>query len=107
MTTPANKRWSLSAIVWLAGMVGAWIAFGVVALTAASTLADLWRWVQGLPLAAEIALWIATFPLMLALAVYNSSWSESLQIVLITAFAIGWTLASIPRGKGGERSQIH
>jgi protein-S-isoprenylcysteine O-methyltransferase Ste14 len=100
------KRWTVGATLWLSSMTGAWIAFGLLALTSPATLDHLWGRVQDLPLAAEIALWIATFPLTLALAVYNSSWADWVQITLISLFAIGWTLASIPRRKPAERGRI-
>jgi hypothetical protein len=88
-------------------MVGAWLAFGLLALSSPETLEDLWQWVRTLRLAAEIVLWIATLPLMLGLAVWNSSWADWVQIDLIATFAASWTLASIPRSGNEQRGRIH
>jgi hypothetical protein len=87
----------VNAWIWFISTTGVWLAFGVAAIASPGTLTDLWEWVQGLPLAAEIALWIATLPWMLALAVFESSLAEWLRIALIATLAVGWTLASVPR----------
>lgn len=99
---PRAARPTLGAYVWFTGMVGLWTAFGVVALASVDKLGDLWTWVTGLPLVAEIIVWIATFPWMLGLWVSQNSWPEWLRILLVLCFAVGWTVVSIPRAHGSE-----
>jgi hypothetical protein len=98
----ARKHASLGAYVWFIGVAGLWTAFGVVALLSTERLADLWNWVVGLPLVAEIVVWIAFFPWVLGLWVSQTSWPEWLRILLVASFAIGWTLVSIPRRRDSQ-----
>ena len=97
-----RARPSIGAYLWFAGMVGLWTAFGIVALVSVEKLGDLWGWVTGLPLVAEIVVWIAALPWVLGLWVSQTSWPEWLRILLILCFAVGWTLVSIPRARGRE-----
>jgi hypothetical protein len=93
---------SLGAYVWFLGVAGLWTAFGIVALASADKLADLWGWVTGLPLIAEIVVWIALFPWVLGLWVSQTSWPEWPRILLVASFAVGWTLVSIPRPRNSD-----
>jgi hypothetical protein len=95
-------RPSFGAYVWFVGVAGLWTAFGIVAFASADRLADLWSWVTGLPLIAEIVVWIALFPWLLGLWVSQTSWPEWLRILLVASFAVGWTLVSIPRRRDYE-----
>jgi hypothetical protein len=76
-------------------MVGMWVAFFV--LLFADHLGMLWNAILHLPLLVEIVLWVLFLPWMLGMAVWTSSWSDWLRIVLVLLFALGWTIASIPR----------
>jgi hypothetical protein len=92
----------VGAYRWFAGMAGVWTAFGVLALISVDKLGDLWGWVVGLPLVAEILVWITAFPWVLGLWVSQSPWPGWLRIELIVFFALGWTLASIPRRRSSD-----
>jgi hypothetical protein len=81
--------------------VGSWVAFGVAAIWYPDALTDVWQWGQSLPLVAEIALWIATLPWMLALAVLESAWPDWLQVTIIAVLAAAWMLFSAPRPPKG------
>jgi hypothetical protein len=94
-----TRRPPVGAYLWFAGMVGVWTAFGVVALTSVERLTELWKWVTGLPVVAEVVVWIAAFPWVLGLWVSQTSWAEWVRILLVVCFAAGWTIASIPRAK--------
>jgi hypothetical protein len=76
-------------------MVGLWVAFFV--LLFADRLGALWNAVLQLPLLLEIVLWVVFLPWMLGMAVWTSSWGDWLRVALVLLFAIGWTIASIPR----------
>jgi hypothetical protein len=97
--TQPRVRPGLDAYLWFVGMVGLWAVFGTVALASVGTLADLWSWVTGLPVVAEVVVWIAAFPWVLGLWVSQTSWAEWVRIILVVCFAAGWTIASIPRAK--------
>jgi len=99
---PPTGRPTVGAYLWFAGMVGLWTAFGVVALASVDKLGDLWAWVTGLPLVAEIVVWIAAFPWVLGLWASQTSWPEWLRILLVLCFAVGWTVVSIPRARGSD-----
>jgi hypothetical protein len=92
-----TARPATGAYAWLMFMVGSWLAFAVVAATAEDTLADVWQWVRDLPLALEAVAWFLTLPWMLALAVWESAWSDAARVLVVAAIAAGWTLTSIPR----------
>ena len=90
---PESSR--VGGLLWLVFMVGTWIAF--FATLAADRLDSVQAWVRDLPLLTELGLWLLVFPFLLATAVWESSWAPSLRVLLVAAFAIGWTLISLPR----------
>lgn len=93
----AEKRRTLSAMLWFVWMVGTWATF--FALLFADKLEGLWSAIRDLPLVVEIALWVPFFPWMLGMAVWTSSWSGLLRVSLVACFALGWSLAFLPRRK--------
>ena len=84
-------------ILWLAFMVVMWIAF--FAALYADQLDAVRMWVRDLPLLAELGLWLLAFPWLLGTAVWESAWTPALRALLVGAFALGWTLISIPRSR--------
>jgi hypothetical protein len=80
-------------------MVGAWIAFFALLLFSEATLGELWRDVRDLPLLVEGAVWLALFPLVLALGVWDSGLAEWVRLVLVCTFALAWSAAFFPRRK--------
>jgi hypothetical protein len=94
---PQKRRRPLGAVLWFVWMVAMWIAF--FALLLADRLDEVWDWVTGLPLVAEIVVWIALFPWLLGTFVWTQDWPDWLRVLLVVAFAVGWTLISIPRRK--------
>jgi hypothetical protein len=85
------------AIVVFGVVVGLWVAFFVLAAASPGTLDDVWAWLRDLPLLLEVGMWVLALPWALSLAVWQSSWADWVQTVLIACFAIGWTLAFFPR----------
>jgi hypothetical protein len=90
-------RWNGPSTTWFLFMVGSWIGFGVAAIWYSEALTDFREWGQGLPLVGEIALWIATLPWMLALAVFETTWADWVQVSLIVALGLSWIVFSRPR----------
>jgi hypothetical protein len=99
---PESSR--LGGLVWLVFMVGMWIAF--FAALFADQLDAVREWVRALPLVAELGLWLVAFPWLLGTAVWESSWAPALRTLLVAAFAVGWTLISIPRSPHGAGSRV-
>jgi hypothetical protein len=99
--TLAERLWPESSrvggLIWLVFMVGMWIAF--FAALFADQLHAVSEWVRGLPLLAELGLWLLAFPWLLGTAVWESSWTLLLRALLVAAFALGWTLISLPRSR--------
>ncbi len=82
-------------MLWFVWMEAMWIAF--FALLLADELPALYDSVRELPLVVEIVAWIAFLPWMLGMAVWTSSWSEVVRVLVVLSFAVGWSLLSIPR----------
>lgn len=83
--------------IWFALMVAAWAAFFALLVLSDPTLAELWVDVRDLPLLGEALAWLAFFPLVLALAVWNADWEAWLRLLLVACFALGWSAAFFPR----------
>ena len=96
-TATPTARPSIGACAWFGLMVGSWLAFAVLAISSPDTLADIWQWVSDLSLVLELVVWFLTFPWMLALAVWESDWSDTLRVLVVIGIATAWTLMSIPR----------
>jgi hypothetical protein len=93
----ARARRPISGWIWFALMLGGWTMFFALVLFAEATLADLWSGLRDLPLLAEGLVWFLLFPLVLATAVWESSWDTWLRVGLVACFAVGWTTAFFPR----------
>ncbi|HEX9416899.1 MAG TPA: hypothetical protein VF895_09370 [Gaiellaceae bacterium] len=72
-------------------MVLVWIAFIALMAFDAATLDRIWSWLRGLPLAAEIVLWIVALPWVLGLAVWQASWDTWIRVVVILLLALFWS----------------
>ena len=94
---------SLRARVWFAFMLAMWLLF--FALVFASRLDGLWAAIRDLPLIAQIILWVPFLPWMLGMAVWTSGLAAWLRVLLVACFAIGWTIAFIPRAKKPKRAR--
>jgi hypothetical protein len=92
-----SERRPLGATIWFVWMVAMWAGF--FALLVAERIDGVLSWVRDLPLLAELVLWLALFPWLLGAAVWTSSWTGWLRLLLVLGFAFGWSLASIPRRK--------
>jgi hypothetical protein len=98
MSTAAHTaRPSTGAYAWFGLMVGAWLAFAVLAVTSEGALDRIWDRVGDLPLVLEVIVWLLTLPWLLALAVWESAWSDTARVAVVLAIATAWTLISIPR----------
>ncbi len=96
---PQARIPEFSGLAWFTLMVGMWSAFSTLLIVSPETLEDIWNWLTGLPLAAEIVMWILLLPWVLGLAVWQSSWEEWLRLLIVALLGAGWTVASKPRVK--------
>jgi hypothetical protein len=94
---PITRRSRIGGWIWFALMVGGWIMFLGVLFFSEATLGELRESVRDLPFVPEILLWLALFPYVLALTVWDSSWEDWLRLALVTCFAVGWSFAFYPR----------
>jgi hypothetical protein len=92
---PSPSR--LFAYASFAVMVGGWLAFLVALLTSEQTLDDVWTAVRDLPLLVEGAVWLLGFPFLVGLAIWQSSWDETVRLAAIAVLAIAYTLMFTPR----------
>lgn len=93
---PSARRRPLS-IVWFAGMAGGWIVFLALLAFSEPSLGELWRTVRDLPLLIEGLVWLAFFPFVLALGIWESAWAEWLRFLLVACCAVAWSLSAWPR----------
>jgi hypothetical protein len=96
-----SERRSLGAIIWFVWMLAMWVGFFVLLL--AERIDGVWSWARELPLLVEFLVWVALFPWLLGAAVWTSSWAGWLRLLLVLVFALGWSLASIPRRKQEQK----
>jgi hypothetical protein len=96
-----SERRPLGASIWFVWMVAMWVGFFVLLL--AERIDGVWSWVRDLPLLVEFLVWVALFPWLLGAAVWTSSWAGWLRLLLVLVFALGWSLASIPRRKQEQK----
>ena len=71
-----------------------WIGFVVALIVDPGWLDTLWNWVRGLPLIAEIIVWVFFLPMTVGLWIWTSAGGT---IVKLLGFAglVGWTLVAI------------
>lgn len=89
--------WARSATIGFLAMVSGWSAFAALMVFSEPNLGELWRGVRDLPLLVEGLVWLALFPFVFALGIWDSSWEGWLRLVLVGCCAIGWSLAFLPR----------
>jgi hypothetical protein len=94
--TVRATRWNPASTIWFGFMAGSWIAFGIAAVANPELLGDIWDWARGLPVLAEIAVWVLMLPWMLGMAVLDASWPALVEGALVAALAVGWTAVSLP-----------
>jgi hypothetical protein len=97
MTSEARR--TLGGWIWFAAMVGGWVFFFALVLFYESTLSDLWNELRSWPLIVEGLVWLLLFPLVLATAVWESSWDTWLRVLLVCCFAVAWSAMFFPRRK--------
>lgn len=98
MTTKARR--TLGGWIWFALMVGGWVLFFALVLFSEATLSELWRELRSWPIVVEGLVWLLLFPLVLATAVWESSWDGWVRVLLVCCFAGAWSAMFFPRRTG-------
>ena len=96
---PKRSPSRLFAYASFAIMVGGWLAFLVALLTSQETLDDVWTAVRDLPLVLEGVAWLLGFPFLVGLAIWESSWDETVRLAAIAVLAVAYTLMFVPRDR--------
>jgi hypothetical protein len=94
---PEPRGRSRRSVLWFAWVAVLWVVFFALLLT--DRLDAVWDWIVGLPLVAEIVVWVVFFPWVLGTFVWTRDWTDWLRLALVVLFAVGWTLVAIPRKK--------
>ena len=98
--SPPAGRPRAAGLAWFAAMVAGWVAFYVLMAGSEPRLADLHDRVRELPLLLEGLVWLAFFPYVVALTIWDSGWSEPVRFALVTSCAVAWSLMFYPWRKG-------
>jgi hypothetical protein len=73
-----------------------WAGFTTALVYDANTLKDVWRWIRGLPLPAQVIAWLLCLPLMAGLWVWQASWPVLLRLALIGSLAVANLCVFLP-----------
>jgi hypothetical protein len=68
-----------------------WVAFGAGLIFSQGSVHQAWQLIGGLPLFAQIVVWILLLPVMVGLWVWETSWPLVARLVLVIGVA-GWNL---------------
>ena len=95
----------MGAYVFVVVCTGLWIVFGWALATRPIVLDRAWARVRGLPLVAKPIVWVALFPWLSGLAVWESPWgtprARRIAVALVAlAFIVFWS--SVTFGGGGS-----
>ena len=95
----------MGAYLFVVVCTGVWIVFGWALVTRPVVLDRAWARVRGLPLVAKPVVWVALFPWLSGLAVWESRWGTArarrIAVALVAlAFIVFWS--SVTFGGGGS-----
>lgn len=92
--TGTSRR--LALVLWT-GFTVIWVALGVLLIASPETVSDLWTRIGELPLWAEVLVWLAFLPVVIAIAAWETSWAVWIRVVIIAACVIWTTYGFWPR----------
>ena len=71
-----------------------WVGFVIALIVNREWLDVLWNWVQALPLAPKIIIWVIFTPIMAGLWIWESAWPVLGRLVGFTGI-VAWTLLAV------------
>jgi hypothetical protein len=87
-----------NSVAWLAEhgvlfvvFAALWVAFGAALIWSQGSLDQAWATIRGLPLIAQIVVWLLFLPVMAGLWVWETAWPLVLRVLVIVGLA-GWNL---------------
>ena len=99
----ADRRRRAAGFAWFAAMVAGWVGFYALIAASDPALTELHARVQALQILLEGLVWLAFFPYILGLTIWDSSWPEWVRFALVTCCAVGWSIAFYPWHRSGRR----
>jgi ABC-type amino acid transport system permease subunit len=93
-----------NAVAWLAEhwvLFGVfafmWILFAVSLVSNQGSIDEAWQSIRGLPLLAQLLLWLFFLPVMVGLWIWETDWPFLVRIVLVISLAAWNLLVLMPR----------
>ena len=71
-----------------------WVGFAIALIVNQEWLDLLWDWVQALPSLVKISAWVFITPIMVAVWIWESSWTVLIKL-LAFAGLVGWTSMAV------------
>ena len=74
--------WSLFTAIW--------VALAIVLIVSPDAVEELWNWIGEQSTALQIGIWVAFLPVMVAIAVWETSWPLWIRLAVL-ALCVFWT----------------
>jgi hypothetical protein len=71
-----------------------WLGFATALIVNREWLDLLWNWVRGLPIVAEIIIWVLFLPNMVGLWIWESSWPVLVRLIGFAGIVV-WTILAV------------
>jgi hypothetical protein len=71
-----------------------WVGFVIALVVNREWLDEIWVWVQAMPSAPKIIVWVLFLPIMVGLWIWESSWPTLGRLMGFTAI-VAWTLLAV------------
>lgn len=75
-----------------------WAGFAIALIVNQGSLDAAWDWVRGLPLIAQVVVWMAFLPVVAGLWVWHTDWMLIVRVVVIAGIAVANLYLFRPRG---------
>lgn len=70
-------------ILAFALFVALWVGFAWALAASQGSLDGAWQWIRGLPLIAQIVVWLLFLPVVVGLWIWESDWPAVVRLVLV------------------------
>jgi hypothetical protein len=84
---------------WFGAMVALWSIFFTLVAVSPETLHDAYDWLTGLAIVWEVLMWIVLLPWALAYLVWDSSWAQWMQTLVLVLIVAAHLSMSVPRAR--------
>jgi hypothetical protein len=71
-----------------------WVGLAIALVVNLTWLDALWQWLQGLPLLAEVIVWVLFLPITVGLWIWESSWPAFVRLLAFAGIVL-WTLIAV------------